>query len=358
MIDHMPDVIFRVRLVPHPRLDYISRSVLAVTGYAPEEWRRDPALATRLIHPLDRRRLLDIPRSKSLEARPLTLRWTRRDGSVLWTELRGTPVYSRNGTMVAIEAIARDVTATRVAREAGRGDRASLRTIFEQAPCGLARVAVDGRFLHVNARMCEITGYSRDDLLVRRFHDITHPDDVDRDAALLQRVVAGELSRYAVEKRYVRKDSATAWVRVNVSFVRNRAGTPVYGVAIIDEVSPRDPLEAAREPMLYMGIELDAERLEVRYNSRPVPLTLKEILLLRYLIRHRGEMLPRERLVRDVWGYKYSGRSRTLDVHVCRLRRKLPPLADSLITIGHFGYTLSAAAPGAGIVGVLGPKVS
>ena len=81
----------------------------------------------------------------------------------------------------------------------------------------------------------------------------------------------------------------------------------------------------------------------------PVTLTAKEFLLLRYLLTHRGRVLSRDRLLTDVWGYTYTGGTRTVDVHVRRLREKLPPLSTALVTVKQFGYKLVeepvAAAP-------------
>jgi DNA-binding response OmpR family regulator len=71
-----------------------------------------------------------------------------------------------------------------------------------------------------------------------------------------------------------------------------------------------------------------------------VTLTAKEFLLLEYLLQHRGRVLSRDLLLTDVWGYRYTGGTRTVDVHVRRLREKLPLLATALVTVKQFGYKL------------------
>ena len=75
-------------------------------------------------------------------------------------------------------------------------------------------------------------------------------------------------------------------------------------------------------------------------------LTAKEFLLLEYLLQHRGRVLSRDLLLTDVWGYRYTGGTRTVDVHVRRLREKLPVLADALVTVKQFGYKLRIRAVG------------
>jgi DNA-binding response OmpR family regulator len=95
----------------------------------------------------------------------------------------------------------------------------------------------------------------------------------------------------------------------------------------------------------YGGILVDSERHVVSSNGSPVTLTAKEFLLLEYLLRHRGRVLSRDVLLTDVWGYKYTGGTRTVDVHVRRLREKLPPLEEALVTVKQFGYKLQDPSP-------------
>jgi two-component system alkaline phosphatase synthesis response regulator PhoP len=97
-------------------------------------------------------------------------------------------------------------------------------------------------------------------------------------------------------------------------------------------------------PLRYGSLELDRERHLVRDGDRDVPLTAKEFLLLEYLLQHRGRVLSRDRLLSDVWGYKYTGGTRTVDVHVRRLREKLPLLTEALVTVKQFGYKLADPA--------------
>ena len=85
---------------------------------------------------------------------------------------------------------------------------------------------------------------------------------------------------------------------------------------------------------------MDAERHTVTTHGKFVTLTAKEFVLLDYLLKHRGRVLSRDVLLTDVWGYRYTGGTRTVDVHVRRLREKLPLLVTALVTIKQFGYKL------------------
>jgi DNA-binding response OmpR family regulator len=92
--------------------------------------------------------------------------------------------------------------------------------------------------------------------------------------------------------------------------------------------------------MTYGPIALDAERHTVSSSGTGVTLTAKEFLLLEYLLKHKGRVLSRDVLLTDVWGYRYTGGTRTVDVHVRRLREKLPLLSEALVTVKQFGYKL------------------
>ena len=85
---------------------------------------------------------------------------------------------------------------------------------------------------------------------------------------------------------------------------------------------------------------MDLSTHVVALDGREVKLTAKEFLLLRYLLQHRGRVLSRDLLLHDVWGYAYVGGTRTVDVHVRRLREKVPLLVESLVTVKQFGYKL------------------
>jgi DNA-binding response OmpR family regulator len=91
----------------------------------------------------------------------------------------------------------------------------------------------------------------------------------------------------------------------------------------------------------YGAITIDADRHVVTVDGQEVRLTAKEFLLLQYLIQHQGRVLSRDLLLTDVWGYQYTGGTRTVDVHIRRLREKLPLLADAIETVKQFGYKLA-----------------
>jgi two-component system, OmpR family, alkaline phosphatase synthesis response regulator PhoP len=119
----------------------------------------------------------------------------------------------------------------------------------------------------------------------------------------------------------------------------------VARVAALLRRSDRAQLPAA--VLEYGPLSMHIDRHEVRVGSEEIKLTAKEFLLLQYLLEHRGRVLSRDRLLTDVWGYQYTGGTRTVDVHVRRLREKIPLLAGALSTVKQFGYKLDDPPPAA-----------
>jgi DNA-binding response OmpR family regulator len=108
--------------------------------------------------------------------------------------------------------------------------------------------------------------------------------------------------------------------------------------------SARRAVAAPADAVLRYGpLEMNLPRHTVTVTGEAVKLTAKEFLLLQYLLERRGRVLSRDVLLTDVWGYRYTGGTRTVDVHVRRLREKLPILVDALVTVKQFGYKLEDA---------------
>jgi PAS domain S-box-containing protein len=120
------------------------------------------------------------------------------------------------------------------------------RLAFTNAPIGCAIVALDGTFLQVNEALCRLVGYGSDELLTLTFQDITHPDDLEADLALVHALVAGDIPNYRMEKRYLRRDGTPVWSSLTVSLVHNADGSPAYFISQIEDVDQR---RAATEAM-------------------------------------------------------------------------------------------------------------
>jgi len=156
----------------------------------------------------------------------------------------------------------------------------------------------------------------------------------------------------------MRADTATAGIPIIMLTARGEEGDRIKGLELgADDyvTKPFSPKElvarvaarlrrASPTPpagvVHYGPIAIDADRHTVTLDGREVKLTAKEFLLLQYLVQHRGRVLSRDLLLTDVWGYQYTGGTRTVDVHIRRLREKLPLLNESIETVKQFGYKL------------------
>ncbi|MEN9451106.1 MAG: hypothetical protein RLZZ369_165, partial [Pseudomonadota bacterium] len=136
-------------------------------------------------------------------------------------------------------AASEDVAALKEQLAQARAEAERYKTIFSLSAAGMAQVALDGRFLQVNSRLCEITGYTEAQLLGRRFRDVTHPDDIDYSEQLARDLIEGRLDNVRTEKRYLKADGSLLWVSLAVAVLRDAQGQPVQFMAVIEDISDR-----------------------------------------------------------------------------------------------------------------------
>jgi PAS domain S-box-containing protein len=120
-----------------------------------------------------------------------------------------------------------------------------FRTTFELAGVGIAQVSLDGRFTDVNQQFCSMTGYSAEEIKKLSFRDISHPEDQARDLEYGRQLLAGEIDRYSMDKRSIRKDSSEIWVNRTSSLVRDKANQPRHFIAVVEDISARKAAELA-----------------------------------------------------------------------------------------------------------------
>jgi PAS domain S-box-containing protein len=152
------------------------------------------------------------------------------------------------------------------AEEALRESEQRFRATFEQAAVGIAQLDPDGRFIRINERYCDIVGYTHDEMLERTFQDITYPADLEENQRNVQRLLDGEITTYAMEKRYVRKDGSPVWVYLTVSLEHNEDGSPKYLIAIVEDITERKQAEEA--------LRESEERFRQLADNSPIPMAI------------------------------------------------------------------------------------
>jgi PAS domain S-box-containing protein/diguanylate cyclase (GGDEF)-like protein len=138
-----------------------------------------------------------------------------------------------------------DVTEQKRVLEALRASEARHRAMFENAAVGITHTDLDGRFVMVNPKLCEITGYTQEEAPSLTFRDLTHPDDVQKSIELRARLLEGTMAPYEREARLLRKDRSLIWVNITTSLVRAADGAPLHFISVLHDVSERKRMEQA-----------------------------------------------------------------------------------------------------------------
>jgi PAS domain S-box-containing protein len=230
LAENAQDIIYRYRFTPQPGFEYVSPAATAITGYTPEEHYADPDLGFKLVHSDDRALLQQYFEGEGRFGESLTLRWVRKDGTVIWTEQRNVPVYDEAGNLVALEGIARDVTRRKQTEEALRESEAKFRTLAETAPAAIF-IYQDTGFRYVTPAAEAMTGYTAEELLAMNFWDVVHPDfrDLIRTRGLARQRGETLPSRY--EFKIVTKSGEERWLDFSAGRIEFEGQPAAIGTA-------------------------------------------------------------------------------------------------------------------------------
>lgn len=168
-------------------------------------------------------------------------RYLRPDGTWVWASVHVATTQDPTTGERLFVAHAQDIGRHRRQGECLSESEQRFRRTFEDAPIGMALVAVDGRYLKVNRVLCDITGQAETSLLMHAFQEITHPADVEADARCAEELLAGRATSTRLSKRYVHADGHIVPVEVSVSLVRDSAERPMYFVTQVQDLSGAVP---------------------------------------------------------------------------------------------------------------------
>jgi two-component system cell cycle sensor histidine kinase/response regulator CckA len=168
------------------------------------------------------------------------------DGQRVPIEIASSLFYV-DGRPAGVLGLVHDLTERKRAEEALLQSERRFRSSFESAPIGMALVSPEGRFIEVNEALCEIVGYSTEELVARTFQEITHPDDLELDLEYARQMLAGDRRTYQMEKRYFHKDGALVWILLSVSLVRASDGSPLHFISQIQDITDRKRAHQALE---------------------------------------------------------------------------------------------------------------
>ncbi|MDY6781870.1 MAG: PAS domain S-box protein [Cyanobacteriota bacterium] len=185
-----------------------------------------------------------------------SIRGRRKNGEEFLAEASISKLHLRNGTIYT--AILNDISERQRIETALRQSERRFRSAFETAAIGVSLISPEGRFLQVNASLCEMLGYSETELLAMNFQDITYLEDIEVDLQYIQRTLSGEIRFFDTEKRYWHKNGTLIWTRETAALVRDENNLPLYLIAQIQDVSDRKAAEVAlQEKEEYLRLVLD-----------------------------------------------------------------------------------------------------
>ena len=177
-------------------------------------------------------------------------RYRRKDGGILTGNLTVRKVLKPDGTVAYIEGFVEDVTQRKQAEESLQKSEKRFRILVEQAPVGVAEISIStSRFLTVNRRLCEMLGMTEEELLATTFHAITHPEDAPLDEKKRALLLAGKIGHYTREKRYLKKDGGTVWVKIRVSHLWESGEKPERNMITVEDITEHKRAEEEKRAL-------------------------------------------------------------------------------------------------------------
>lgn len=260
LVANLPGAVYRCDNDANWTMRYMSDEVLNLTGYPASDFidNRQRSFAS-VIHPDDLPITYQaheaIARQHSFE---LTYRLQHADGHSVWVREKGRAEYAPDGRPLWISGFIWDISDRKAVEDALSVSQQRFSSAFSTAPQGMALVSPQGQWLEVNDELCRMLGYSRAELLQLDFQSLTHPDDLQNDQHSLEELLAGRISAYQLEKRYLDRQGRALWVLLSVALVRDSQGQPVHFVVQIQDFSERVEAERAiREREDYLRTLLD-----------------------------------------------------------------------------------------------------
>jgi PAS domain S-box-containing protein len=251
LAENAHDLIYRIRLHPTRGFDYVSPSSTALVGYTPEEHYADPDLGFKLIHPQDVAILQSADNLASPDGTPLLLRWIHKNGTIVWVEQRNVLIFDDEGTLVAIEGIARNVTERIRLEHELRASEEAYRVLVNHSLQGLV-IMQERRIVFVNPAVSRITNYSCDELLAMSPEElaaIIHPDDCEMLHQRLYERLEHKSPPSHYKFRLIRKDGKVRWLETFNTLIeyRGKPAVQMTYIDITDYIQAEDALRQSKE---------------------------------------------------------------------------------------------------------------
>lgn len=232
----------------------VNKQLCDIIGYSEEELLKMSFTDVTLPEDIDIS-FSRVERIKNREINSFSIekRYVKKDGSIIWGAVSASGCVSQAGELKYLIATVKDITEKKKLEGLLTESEDRFRSTFEQAAIGICHTGLDGYFIRVNSRFCDIFGYTKDELLKLHFKDITHPDDLTTSMELVNKVKNREIDSFSMEKKYIRKDKSVIWGSLIVSGCIDQAGDLKYFITTVEEITDKKRLEEAVANLLSGG---------------------------------------------------------------------------------------------------------
>jgi PAS domain S-box-containing protein len=220
-----------------------------------------------------------------------------KNGGIIPLSISAAGLHDSAGHSSGVVLDFLDITEQTEAEEALRRNEALYRATFDQAAVGMNYVSLDGRFLRVNPKYCQLLGYSQEELLRIRFQEITYPEDLQEESEQVKRLLSGQGVTTSYNQRCIRKDGSLTWLHVTVSLLRSESGEPLHFVGVVEDVTERLHAEEAlrnSEERLRRVVESAPEGILVERDRRILYVNAAAVTL--FGASSAGELVGRNQL--------------------------------------------------------------
>lgn len=248
MADNISDA-FWVRSPDLRELRYISPGFERIWGRSMESLHANPDAWRTFVLEEDRERVqAEFARvSSDKPSLDIAYRIVRPDGEIRWIRARAFQVRGSSGELINLTGIATDITEQQRVTSQLRESEERFRGYFELGLVGMAITSPTKGMLEVNDELCRMLGYEREALLRMNWTELTHPDDLAADLTQFDRVMAGEIDGYSLDKRFIRGDGETVDTRISAKCLRRAEGSIDYLVSMVEDITARKRAEATRD---------------------------------------------------------------------------------------------------------------
>jgi len=249
-----------------------------VLGYRPDELPNELHIWEEIIHPDDKKFVADTLKDFLEEKREhflIELRLRCKDGSYKWILGRGMVVErTPDGKPLRVVGTQTDIQSLKNEGVKIESAGQTFSNAFKHSGIGKALLAPDGKWIEVNNALCEFLGYDEDELKKMTFHDLTHPDDLDKDMEYVRKMLNKDMDFYQMEKRYMHKNGNYVWALLTVSMVWNPDGSPRFFISQVQDISEMkkliSDLETKNQQLVTTGLDLQQKVKQLEEFNRIV----------------------------------------------------------------------------------------